>query len=101
VSAYVIVNVDTKHPQEYERYKEMAQKTVAQHGGRYLVRGGRMEVLEGAWRPTRIVILEFPTYEAALDWWNSAEYAPAKELRRRLSASDLLIIDGYEPRQTP
>jgi uncharacterized protein (DUF1330 family) len=93
--AYVIVNVDTKHPQEYERYKEMAQETIAQYGGRYLVRGGKMEVLEGAWRPTRIVVVEFPSYEKAREWWHSAEYAPAKELRQQLSVTDLLIIDGH------
>jgi uncharacterized protein (DUF1330 family) len=95
MSAYIIVNVDTKHPQEYERYKEMAQKTVAQYGGRYLVRGGQMNVLEGSWEPTRIVILEFPSYEKAHEWWHSAEYALAKELRQRLSTTDLLIVEGY------
>ena len=93
--AYVIVNVDTKHPEKYERYKEMAQKTVARYGGRYLARGGRMQVLEGEWEPTRIVVLEFPSYEQAQEWWNSAEYAPAKELRQQLSTTDLLIVDGY------
>ena len=97
MSAYVIVNVDTKHPEEYERYKEMAQKTVAQYGGRYLVRGGQMNVLEGSWTPTRIVILEFPSYEKAHAWWHSAEYAPAKELRQRLSTTDLLIVEGHNP----
>ncbi len=97
MSAYVIVNVDTKHPEEYERYKEMAQKTVAQYGGRYLARGGRMEMLEGSWEPTRIVILEFPSYERAREWWHSTEYAPAKELRQRLSITDLLVVDGYNP----
>lgn len=97
MSAYVIVNVDTKQPQEYERYKEMAQKTVAQYGGRYLVRGGQMQVLEGSWAPTRIVVLEFPSYEKAHEWWHSAEYAPAKELRQRLSTTDLLIVEGHRP----
>jgi uncharacterized protein (DUF1330 family) len=97
MAAYVIVNVDTKHPQEYEHYKGMAEKTVAQYGGRYLVRGGQMKVLEGSWEPTRIVVLEFPSYEKAHEWWHSAEYAPAKELRQRLSTTDLLIIEGYDP----
>ena len=97
MSAYVIVNVNTQRPQEYERYKEMAQKTVAQYGGRYLVRGGQMNVLEGSWEPTRIVVLEFPSFEKAHEWWHSAEYAPAKELRQRLSATDLLIVEGYDP----
>jgi uncharacterized protein (DUF1330 family) len=96
MSAYVIVNVDTRQPEEYERYKEMAQKTVAQYGGRYIARGGPMSVLEGTWTPTRIVILEFPTFEKAHEWWQSAEYAPAKELRQRLSTTDLLIVDGYD-----
>jgi uncharacterized protein (DUF1330 family) len=95
MSAYVIVNVDTKHPEEYERYKEMAQKTVAEYGGRYLARGGRMQLLEGSWKPTRIVILEFPSYEKAHAWWHSGEYAFAKALRQRLSTTDLLIVDGY------
>jgi uncharacterized protein (DUF1330 family) len=96
MSAYVIVNVDTNRPQEYERYKDMAEKTVAQYGGRYLVRGGQMKVLEGSWEPTRIVVLEFPSYQKAHEWWHSAEYAPAKELRQRLSTTDLLIIEGYD-----
>jgi uncharacterized protein (DUF1330 family) len=96
MSAYVIVNVDTKHPQEYEHYKEMAEKTVAQYGGRYLARGGKMNVLEGSWEPTRIVVLEFPSYENAYEWWHSAEYAPAKALRQRLSDTDLLIVEGYD-----
>jgi uncharacterized protein (DUF1330 family) len=98
MAAYVIVNVDTRHPEEYERYKEIAEKTVAQYGGRYLVRGGQMKILEGSWEPTRIVVLEFPSYERAHEWWHSTEYAPAKELRQRLSTTDLLIIDGYTPR---
>ncbi len=95
--AYVIVNVHTAHPQEYEHYKDMAQKTVAQYGGRYLVRGGKMKVLEGSWEPTRIVVLEFPSYEKALEWWHSTEYAPAKALRQKLSTTDLLIVEGYSP----
>ena len=98
MSAYVIVNVDTKHPKEYERYKEMAQETVARYGGRYLVRGGQMSMLEGSWKPTRIVVLEFDSYEKAHEWWHSAEYAPAKELRQRLSTTDLIIVDGHHPK---
>ena len=94
--AYVIVNVNTRDPKAYERYKELAEKTVAQYGGRYLVRGGEMNVLEGTWNPTRIVVLQFDSYEKAHEWWHSAEYAPAKDLRQSLSRTDLLIVDGYE-----
>jgi uncharacterized protein (DUF1330 family) len=56
--------VDVKNPQAYEAYKQAAAVSIAQYGGRYLVRGGKHEVLEGAWRPTRLVVLEFPTVEA-------------------------------------
>ncbi|HXB84088.1 MAG TPA: DUF1330 domain-containing protein [Candidatus Acidoferrum sp.] len=97
MSAYVIVNVNTRDHVEYEHYKRMAAEAVTNFGGRYLVRGGRMQVLEGSWEPTRIVVLEFDSYERASEWWHSAEYAPAKALRQRLSETDLLIVDGYSP----
>jgi uncharacterized protein (DUF1330 family) len=97
MSSYVIVNVNTRDPVEYERYKRVASEAVASFGGRYLVRGGRMQVLEGSWAPTRIVVLEFDSYERASQWWHSAEYAPAKALRQRLSDTDLLIVDGFSP----
>ena len=94
--AYVIVNVNTSDPEKYEDYKKMAQETVTKFGGRYLVRGGAMKVLEGSWNPTRIVVLEFDSYERANAWWHSEEYAPAKELRQSLSTTDLLVVDGFE-----
>lgn len=93
--AYVIVDVDTDRPEEYEEYKRMAQQVVADYGGRYLVRGGRMRIAEGAWKPTRIVILQFDSYERAIEWWESPDYAPAKALRQKLANSDLVIVDGY------
>ncbi len=95
MSAYVIVNVDTTDPVKYEEYKTMAQDAVARFGGRYLVRGGKMNVVEGDWRPTRIVILEFDSFDAATAWWESELYAPAKALRQRLSTTDMVIVDGY------
>ena len=97
MSAYVIVNVNTRDHVDDEHYKRMAAEAVTNFGGRYLVRGGRMQVLEGSWEPTRIVVLEFDSYERASEWWHSAEYAPAKALRQRLSETDLLIVDGYSP----
>lgn len=77
MAAYFIVDVDVKNPQAYEAYKQAAAASIAQYGGRYLVRGGRHEVLEGTWRPTRLVVLEFPTIEAATRWYTSAEYGKA------------------------
>ena len=95
MAAFVIVNVATVDPARYETYKELAQRTVAQYGGRYVARGGTMKVLEGSWQPTRIVVLKFETFERALEWWNSPEYAPAKALRQQISETDLIVVDGY------
>jgi uncharacterized protein (DUF1330 family) len=95
VAAYVIVDVATSDPQKYEDYKKMAQETVAQFGGRYIARGGRMQILEGEWKPTRIVILEFASFEKAQEWWESAAYAPAKALRQSLSRTDMVLVEGY------
>ena len=95
MAAYILVNVATAKPDEYEEYKKMAQETVAQFGGRYLARGGQLKVLEGQWMPTRIVVLEFETFEKALEWWESEAYAPAKALRQRLSATDMILVEGY------
>ncbi|HZZ66317.1 MAG TPA: DUF1330 domain-containing protein [Candidatus Baltobacteraceae bacterium] len=97
MAAYVIVDVDTSDPQRYEDYKRVAQETVAQYGGRYLARGGTMHILEGDWQPTRLVILEFPSFERAREWWESAAYGPAKELRQSISRTDMVLLDGYTP----
>jgi uncharacterized protein (DUF1330 family) len=94
MAAYILVNVNTSQPDEYEEYKKMAQETVAQFGGRYLARGGRLRVLEGQWEPTRIVVLEFESFAKALAWWESEAYAPAKALRQRLSATDMILVEG-------
>ena len=59
--AYVVVQIDIHDPATYERYKAMAPPSIAAYGGRYVVRGGASEVLEGTWRPPRLVVLEFPT----------------------------------------
>ena len=94
MAAYIIVNVHTTDPTTYESYKRHAQETVAAFGGTYLVRGGKHKVLEGEWNPTRLVLLEFPTYERALAFWESEEYAPQKELRQRISTTEMVLVDG-------
>jgi uncharacterized protein (DUF1330 family) len=96
MSAYVIVNVETSSPERYEEYKRMAQETVAQFGGCYLVRGGKMTIVEGGWKPTRIVVLEFDSFEKAIEWWESSAYSPAKALRRSISKADIVIVEGYD-----
>lgn len=92
--AYVIVDITVRDRETYERYKQLATPAVAAYGGRYLVRGGATETLEGGWSPSRFVILEFPTLELGRAWWRSPEYAPAKALRQKCAETDMLLAEG-------
>jgi uncharacterized protein (DUF1330 family) len=68
--------------------------TVEAYGGRYIVRGGETAALEGEWQPGRVVVLEFPDSDRAKEWWNSPEYAPAKEIRQAIATTDMIVVDG-------
>jgi uncharacterized protein (DUF1330 family) len=92
--AYVLVHIDVKDPETYEQYKKMAPPSIAQYGGRYIVRGPTPQVLEGTWAPKRIVILEFPSVERAREWWNSPEYADARAKRQSCSTGDMVLLEG-------
>jgi uncharacterized protein (DUF1330 family) len=92
--AYVLVQIDVRDPAAYERYKTLAGPAVTAHGGRYLVRGGHTEILEGSWQPPRLVILEFPDAAKARAWWSSAEYTEAKAIRQSCSATEMLLAEG-------
>lgn len=92
--AYVIVDIEVTDSQGYEGYKQAAPAAVALFGGQYLARGGRTEVLEGEWRPKRIVILAFESVERARQWLDSAEYAPARELRHATAHSNMIVVEG-------
>jgi uncharacterized protein (DUF1330 family) len=72
----------------------MVPATLVPFGGRFVVRGGQTEVLEGEWRPARLVLLEFPSVERARAWWNSPEYAEARALRQATSIGTLIILEG-------
>ena len=94
MAAYVIADVDVTDPAGYDEYRKGVPATIAAHGGRYLARGGAVQVLEGDWIPRRAVILEFPSLERARAWYDSPEYRPLREMRARASDSRLVIIDG-------
>jgi uncharacterized protein (DUF1330 family) len=94
MSAYIIVNIEVTDPEPYERYKSMAHATVTAFGGRYIVRGGPAERLEGSWEPKRVVVLEFPDAARAKAWWSSDEYRPAKALREASARSDMILVAG-------
>jgi len=95
MAAYILVDLTINDPQTYERYKLLAPASIAAYHGKYLVRGGRTEVLEGDWEPSRLVILKFPGVEQAKAWWDSEEYAAAKALRQSCAATEMLLVEGF------
>ncbi len=95
--AYVIVDVTVHDSEDYTAYRLQSGATVAAYGGRYLARGGVVEVLEGDSQPGRVVVLEFPSAAQARDWWDSPEYSAIKPIRQRSSTTNLLIVEGYVP----
>ena len=94
MAAYIIVEVDVTDAAGYEDYKKMVPPTLAAHGGKFVVRGGACETLEGNWRPSRVVVLEFPSVARAKAWWASDEYRAAKALRQRTANSKMIVVEG-------
>ena len=94
MSAYVIVDITIHDNSEYDEYKKLTPASIEAYGGRFIVRGGKSEILEGNWQPERLVILEFPSVERVKEWWNSAEYSKAKSIRQRVAYTDMLVIEG-------
>ena len=98
MSAYVIVDITIQDPDGYARYKEMATDTVGLYGGRYIARGGRTEILEGDWTPTRVVILEFDSVDRARQWLESPEYRDARQLRHATARTNMIVVEGVQGR---
>jgi uncharacterized protein (DUF1330 family) len=94
MSAYVIVDIDIHDAAGLEEYRKQVPATLTKYGGRFIVRGGKFEKLEGNWQPKRLVVLEFPGVEQARQWYDSAEYRPLKAMRLKASKSNLVLVDG-------
>ena len=92
--AYVLVEIDVGDAAVYERYKQLAPPSISKYSGRYIVRGGQADTLEGNWQPKRVVVLEFPDVARARAWWASPEYAEAKALRQSCSETDMIVVEG-------
>jgi uncharacterized protein (DUF1330 family) len=92
--AYVIVNIEVRDRERYTQYIQVAPESIARYGGRYIVRGGKTEVLEGSWQPKRFVMLEFESVERAKAWWDSEEYRGPKAMRQSAANTDLFIVEG-------
>lgn len=96
MSAYIIVDVKVHDAKLYEEYKGQVQPTLDQYNGRFVVRGGDPELLEGDWNPSRLVVLEFPSTEDARAWWSSEEYAEPKALRQRSAVTRMVLVKGID-----
>jgi uncharacterized protein (DUF1330 family) len=94
MAAYVILEIDVKDMAIYEDYKKLAANAVSTYGGKYLVRGGKVEPLEGDWQPQRVVVLEFENAERAKAWLYSPEYQPAWEIRKKSALTRSILVEG-------
>ncbi len=94
MSGYVIANIDVKNPEAYKEYISKVKPIVEKFGGEYLVRAGEYKVIEGKWKHPRTVVIKFPSYEKALEWYNSEEYKPVRQIRLDNSVGNFIIVKG-------
>ena len=94
MAAYVIVEIEVVDPVGYEEYKNLASASVLKFGGKYIVRGGATEVLEGDWKPKRIVVLEFESMQRARDWLNCEQYREPRKMRHRTAKTNMVLVEG-------
>lgn len=95
--AYLVADIEVIDRDLYDEYRKGVPATVAAYGGRFLVRGGPTQTLEGDWSPKRAVVLEFPDAAALKRWYDSPEYAPLLALRKRAARSTVVAMDGFTP----
>lgn len=94
MAAYIIASIEVTDPALYEEYRKQVGAIVLAHGGRFLVRGGRHEVLEGDWNPVRLVVLEFPDMARARAFYDSGDYTRARAVRQLASRGSLVMVEG-------
>ncbi|NMM44312.1 DUF1330 domain-containing protein [Rhodospirillaceae bacterium KN72] len=97
--AYIVGNITVTDPEAYKEYAAKAPETIYGHGGKYLVRGGAFEVLEGDWQPDRLVVLEFPDAETLKTWYYSDAYQAILPIRQKNSKGSIVFVDGFNPPQ--
>jgi uncharacterized protein (DUF1330 family) len=94
MSAYVIAEIEVTDPAAYEEYRKRVPAVVTKYGGRFVVRGGKVDSREGGWTPQRIVVVEFPSLAQAQKWYDSPDYAPLIKLRQKASKGKLILVEG-------
>ncbi|MDQ6648551.1 MAG: DUF1330 domain-containing protein [Actinomycetota bacterium] len=94
MAAYVVCDIEVTDPEGYEGYKALSGPSVEKYGGRYLARGAEVAVLEGEWRPSRFVIIEFDDVATARRWYDGPEYTEAREIRQASSKASFILAPG-------
>ena len=93
-TGFAIVNIEVTNSEPYKEYIDKVKTIAEKFGGEYLVRGGTNQVVEGSWQHSRTVVIKFPTYDKDLEWYNSEEYKPVKQIRFDNSMYNGIIIQG-------
>ncbi len=94
MAGYVIVDVNVHDAEAYGEYRKLVAPTIEKYGGKFVVRAGAHEVLEGEWKPNRVIVLEFESVARAKEWYSSEEYAPALAIRLKAAETSLIVIEG-------
>jgi uncharacterized protein (DUF1330 family) len=94
---YLIANIEVTDAKGFDEYRQKVAPLIAHFGGRYIVRGGDLRTLEGNLPISRLVVLEFPSLDAAQSFYNSPEYQPLLKIRKASTKSDVVLMAGYSP----
>lgn len=94
--AYILVQVDVSNPQQYQEYAKLTPNIVASFGGRFLARAGRIATLEGPPAKPRVVVIEFPSFEKAQEFYHSPAYTAARKLREGVAQAQFVVVEGVE-----
>jgi len=94
MAAYLVVDIEVTNPAQFEEYKKLAPAAIAKYGGRYLIRGGAYEAIEGDWKPQRLTVVEFESMEKAKAFYHSPEYQTAIKARKGAAKFKALLVQG-------
>lgn len=92
--AYVMVEIEIHDQDLYKSYTQLTPPSIAAYQGKFVIRGGETTVLEGNWKPNRLVLLEFPSVAQAKEWWHSEAYSKARKIRQQAASTRMVIVDG-------
>ena len=92
---YLIVRINIKNAELFQQYPPLSTKAVEKFGGKYLIRGGNFDVVEGEWPAERTTVVEFENFEKAKEFYNSLDYKEAKKVRQESANTDFILIEGY------